>query len=233
MNITYEKQHLSEVKSNIISVISQMNAKHSKSRINFLVSIFYLFLGIKGRMNFLQFSRYGKFDEKTYRNNFQQNFDFLQFNQILLDNESTKVCAIAFDPSYISKSGKQTPGVGRFWSGVAGASKWGLEFCGIAALDKEKHTAYHLDSFQTIEVKEQESLVDFYARKLIERKNSLLSISNYIVADAYFSKENFVSTMTNNDFEVISRLRDDADLLYLYKENSVQGEGDLKNMTEK
>lgn len=79
-----------------------------------MVSIFYLFLGIKGRLNFLQFSRYGSYNEKTYRNNFQEAFDFLQFNKILLDTQSTQVCAIAFDPSYVSKSGKNTPGVGHF-----------------------------------------------------------------------------------------------------------------------
>lgn len=37
--------------------------------------------------------------------------------------------ALAFDPSYILKAGKKTPGVGYFWSGVAGRAKWGLEFC--------------------------------------------------------------------------------------------------------
>ncbi|EKF54418.1 hypothetical protein I215_12338 [Galbibacter marinus] len=34
---------------------------------------------------------------------------------------------IAFDPSYVSKSGKKTPGVGYFWSGSAARAKWGLE----------------------------------------------------------------------------------------------------------
>ena len=190
-----------------------------------MVSIFYLFLGIKGRLNFLQFSRYGSYNEKTYRNNFQEAFDFLQFNKILLDTQSTQVCAIAFDPSYVSKSGKNTPGVGHFWSGVAGSSKWGLEFCGIAALDKENHTAYHLDAFQTIGIYEGESLVDFYARKIIERKDMLGSISRYVVADAYFSKKNFVNVMNENDFEVISRLRDDADLLYLFEGEQTKGRG--------
>ena len=57
---------------------------------------------------------------------------------------------------------------------------------GIAALDKESHTAHHLDAFQTIGIYEGESLVDFYARKIIERKDMLGSISRYVVADASF-----------------------------------------------
>ena len=190
-----------------------------------MISIFYLFLGIKGRMNFLQFSRYSDYNEKTFRNNFQKEFDFLQFNKVLIDTQSTKVCAIAFDPSYVSKSGKKTPGIGYFWSGSASASKIGLEFCGIAALDKENHTAYHLDAFQTVGVEETESLVNFYARKIIERKDMLLPISQHLVADAYFSKKNFLDAMTQNEFHVISRLRDDADLQYLFKGEQPSGRG--------
>jgi len=58
-------------------------------------------LGIKGRLNFLQFSIYGDYDEKNYRNNFQEALDLLAFNKTLLDTQSTQVCAIAFDPSYV------------------------------------------------------------------------------------------------------------------------------------
>ena len=58
--------------------------------------------------------------------------------------------AIAFDPSYISKSGKKTPGLNYFWSGVAGKTKWGLEIGGIAAIDIDNHTAFHLEAVQTL-----------------------------------------------------------------------------------
>ena len=33
---------------------------------------------------------------------------------------------IAFDPSYIPKADKSTYDRGRYWSGAAGAAKWGL-----------------------------------------------------------------------------------------------------------
>jgi len=39
MNKLHKTQHLSEVKSNLISVISQTNVKMNKSRVNFVVSI--------------------------------------------------------------------------------------------------------------------------------------------------------------------------------------------------
>ena len=123
---------------------------------------------------------------------------------------------MAFDPSYICKAGKKTPGVGYFWSGVAGRAKWGLEFCGLAVLDVSRKTAFHLFGFQTIALNDQETLIEFYTRKLLECKESLLQISKYMVADAYFSKSKFVQPFIKAGFQVVSRLRDDADLQYIH-----------------
>jgi hypothetical protein len=36
-------------------------------------------------MNFLQFERFGKLDEQTYRNHFEKKFDFMEFNKILIN----------------------------------------------------------------------------------------------------------------------------------------------------
>ena len=47
--------------------------------------------------------------------------------------------AIAIDPSYIPKSGKKTPHIGRFWSGCAGAVKHGIEVMGIGLIDISKN----------------------------------------------------------------------------------------------
>lgn len=133
--------------------------------------------------------------------------------------------ALAFDPSYISKAGKKTPGVGYFWSGVAGRTQWGLELCGLAVLDLTRKTAFHLFGFQTIDLKDGETLVEFYARRLLERKEALLEISKYMVADAYFSKSTFIWPFVDAGFDVISRLRDDADLQYIFTGQQKKGRG--------
>lgn len=44
-----------------------------------------------------------------------------------------------------------------------------------------------------------------------------MSVSNYIVADAYFSKYSFTQGLQNLGFHVISRPRDYFNLLYLYQ----------------
>ena len=43
----------------------------------------------------------------------------------------------------------------------------------------------------------------------------ILSITRYVVADAYFSKKNFVEKILQCSLHLISKLRDDADLSYL------------------
>jgi len=187
-----------------------------------------LFLSIKGKINFLQLARFSGKCEQRFRYFFETGFDFLSFNKALIQRCVKGKTAIAFDPSYISKSGKKTPGVGYFWSGCSGRAKWGLEFCGLAVLDLTRQTAFHLNGFQTVDLKDAETLIEFYSKKLLERKTDLLSISKYIVADAYFSKLTFIKPLTLEGFQIVSRLRDDADLQYLFYGQQKQGRGRKK-----
>lgn len=47
-------------------------------------------------------------------------------------------------------------------------------------------------------------------------KDRLLTISKYVVADAYFAKSTFAQGVTDLGFHLVSRLRDDANLMYIY-----------------
>ena len=183
----------------------------------FLIETFTLLLSIKGRINFLQLERYGKYTEQRYRQQFEKPFTFLDFNKELIAEHGSGHYVIAIDPSFINKAGKKTPGVGYFWSGCAGQVKRGLEITGIAAIDIDNHTGFHLEAVQTV-IKEGDgrTLTELYAAILSERKESLLSISTVVVADAWFAKKAFVQGMLDNGFQFISRLRDDANLKYLY-----------------
>lgn len=195
----------------------------NKRRKDFLLEVFVLMLSIKGRINFLQLSRYGNFKEQRYRQQFEKQFDFLEFNKQLVLSQGGGKYAIAFDPSYINKSGKSTPGVGYFWSGVAGHAKWGLE---IAAIDIENHTAHHLEAVQTFTNNNTEfTLTDWYANIITTRKDQLNQISNLIVADAWFSKRKFTDEIISAEMNLISRFRNDADLLYLFRGQHSGGRG--------
>lgn len=191
----------------------------------FILEVIGLFLCIKGCINFLQLGRFRMHQEQKYRGQFENSFDFISFNKELILDQGSGHFTIAFDPSYISKSGKSTPGVGYYWSGVAGRSKWGLEIGGIAVIDIDNHTSFHLEAIQTPNDLKSQSLLEYYASTLIDRKESLLSISKYVVADAYFSKKPFVSQLCDNDFELVSRLRNDAFLRYEFKGEQKLGRG--------
>jgi hypothetical protein len=195
-------------------------ANINKWRKDFMIEVFMLFLSIKGRINFFQLERYGQFSEQRYRQQFEKPFDFMEFNKQLAISNGSGRFVIAFDPSYISKSGKLTPGLGRYWSGCAQTSKWGLEISGIAVVDVDNNFAFHLEAVQTPGSKgdpnSDENLLDWYGNVLFERKDTLSQLSSYIVADAYFAKKPFVDKVLSMKMHLVSRLRDDADLKYLF-----------------
>ena len=75
-------------------------------------------------------------------------------------------------------------------------------------------------------------LLEHYSNVIIERKQQLQQISKYVVVDIYFSKEPFISAMSISGFEVVSRLRTDAYLQYLFtgKPRKFYGKVDYNNL---
>ena len=188
----------------------------------FLLHLFVLWLSMEGRHNFVNMARYGDFVESTYRNNFARPVNFLDINLQLVKDNLSGNRTLNFDPSFLSKSGKCTDGVGRFWSGCAGEVKRGLEFSGLAAVDLEDKTALHVLAVQTVKRDSDESLLDYYASIITINADKLMEVSKYVAADAYFSRKPFVDQLSNSGFELVSRLRTDAYLRYFYsgpKEN--------------
>ena len=107
---------------------------------NFLTDTLLMFALLPRKVNFTQLEIYGKYCEKTYRSRFSKSFEWADFN-IELSSRLFKAGdrkAIAIDPSYISKSGKHTHGIGRFWSGCAQQVKHGLEILGIGLIDIDR-----------------------------------------------------------------------------------------------
>jgi len=80
----------------------------NKARKDFMISVLWHILSIKGRINFLQLGRFSTYCEQTHRIHFEQQFDFFDFNKQLTEKIISDDCIIAFDPSYIPKSGKLT-----------------------------------------------------------------------------------------------------------------------------
>ena len=196
-------------------------------RKRFLIHIFILLLSIKGRSNFLNMSRIGEYSEKSYRLHFEQSFDFFTFNKHLIGQFCSDHRIIAGDCSYIPKSGKHTPHIGKFWSGCASKACRGLEISSLAVVDIENNTAMQLDCRQTPgDLKDEASRVDFYLQQVVDKKDELKELADYIANDGAYAKKKYVDGIVEQtDLHLICKLRKDADLRYLYTGPKSRGKG--------
>ena len=87
----------------------------------FTPTLFVTILVLRGRVNFRNLSRYCDYSERTIARQFRKPFDWPDFHQRVLmtalDPHSELISA--HDASFISKSGKQTFGLGHFFNGCA------------------------------------------------------------------------------------------------------------------
>ena len=135
-------------------------AKLTKSFEKILIEVIILLMVIPRKINITQMGRYDSHVEQTYRNAFgfkkSNSIDWLKLNVSLAKRFFGKQgrWAIAIDPSYISRAGKKTPHVGRFWSGCTHSVKHCIEimvFGLISIVDKD---CMMLKAFQSISNKE-------------------------------------------------------------------------------
>ena len=210
----------------ITYAVKNSAAKLTKSFEKILIEVIILYMIIPRKVNFTQMERYGSHDEQTYLNNFGKKksecIDWLKLNVSLAKRyfgENGRR-AIAIDPSFISKSGKKTPHIGRFWSGCAQAVKHGLEIMGIGLIDIDANDCIMLRAHQSLTGKElglrDKSMTDFYISVIKRYRKELLKLSTLIVADAYFSTSTFVNGIKKYGFSLVSRFRDNACLYYVY-----------------
>ena len=123
----------------------------SKPQRKFLLTLFTTILIARGKINFRNLSRYSDVSEETYSRHFAKPFDFVAFNREVINaaigTESERI--IAFDPSFVSKSGKKTYGLDYFWNGCHNRTEKGLEISSVAIVDIEENTGFALSVRQT------------------------------------------------------------------------------------
>ena len=203
-------------------ILSQMSIP--KPQLKFLLILFSTIMILRGRMNYRNMSRYSILHEKSFSRNFKKPFDFTELNhRLILETipEANKKMA-AIDASFVPKSGKHSYGIDYFWSGVAGKSKKGQEISSLAIVDLDYNTAYNLSVEQTpsgSEIgKKEENRIDFYLQQIQRNQNYLRAhCILYIATDGFYSKTRFIDGLVGLGFHQVGRLRDDANLRYLYK----------------
>jgi len=198
----------------------------TKPKIKFMTTLFSTILAVPGKINFRNMSRFCSYSEKTFSRNFRKTFNFIQFNLLSLKSilEQFNTLIVAIDCSFISKSGKKTYGFGKFFNGSAKRAEKGLELCLVSLVVPIINTAFSLSAKQTPGDNEfksnsknkDETRVDFYLQCLKDVAKQLPEKIKYCVADGFFSKKKFVGGVLSIGLQLISKLRKDANLRFLY-----------------
>ena len=133
----------------------------AKPQKKFLVTLFLTILLMRGKVNFRNMSRYSDLNEKSYSRHFRKSFDFVDFNkQLIAESVPSYHEKIAvMDCSFITKSGKETYGLGFFYDSCQDRAAKGLELSNLAVIDVTDNTGYSLSAWQTPPQAEIEKLI--------------------------------------------------------------------------
>jgi Transposase DDE domain len=147
---------------------------------------------------------------------------------------------LAVDATFNEKSGRCTPDLDWFYNGKTQQVEKGLEWSVVAVVDLKQNTAYALSAQQTdgsipqrvkaavAEGKVCGSRVDFYLGHLAYCQNHVPKRVQYIVADSFYSKRKWVDGVITLGWNAIGKLRQDANLKYLYRGKRRLGPGRQK-----
>ena len=215
--------------STLVSASLQKFETISKPRFNFFSTIIELWLGLPVRYTMLNLGRIGGYCEKSIRLHFEKFFDFVSFNTGVIKGSCGKELIAAFDPSYIPKSGKRTPGLGRWWSGKDQCTLKGLEISCLSIVDVSAGTAMSLEAVQTpskevLQARKQ-NLVSHYVSIITKQMPTLKQMVEYLAADGYFMKHDFIIPLLEEGIHIITKMRPDANLRYTYNGPKQSGRG--------
>ncbi len=206
-------------------ILKQMLAVGQPQR-QFLETLFATILALRGRVNFRNLSRYCDYSERTISRQFRADFDWPDFHQRVmnaaLDPRSELISAQ--DASFIPKSGKQTFGLGRFFNGCANRAERGLEISTLAVVDVTRRCAFTVACAQTPPgdaaaaraPHEEETRIDFYKQQLRDERHRLPQSVKYHCVDGYFAKKKYMDEVVSLELHPITKLRCDANCLFLY-----------------
>ena len=204
-------------------ILKQMPGLGQPQR-KFLATLFVTILVLRGRVNFRNLSRYCDYSERTIARQFRRPFDWPDFHQRVLMTALAPHSELisAHDASFLAKSGKQTFGLGHFFNGCASRAERGLEISTLAVVDVTRRCAFTLASAQTppgeaaTQAEPEATRVDFYTQQLRAHRHRLPSRVKYHCVDGYYAKKKYIDEVVSLDLHAITKLRSDADCLFLY-----------------
>ncbi|MGV0029430.1 transposase [Phormidesmis priestleyi] len=186
-----------------------------------LTMLFATILITCGKVNFTNLSRYSALSEKTYRRVFAKRFNFAVFNQAVIQAvvpESSALIAV-MDGSFIAKSGKKTFGLDLFYNGSHSRVEKGLEVSLVGVVDVQSEVGYALLAEQTFDQAAFPELtrMDYYLYHLEIARPHLPAQVQYLAVDGAYAKQPFVTGAVALNLHVISKLRRDANLQFVFE----------------
>lgn len=200
----------------------------------FLVELFQAVFALRGRVNFTNLARFSPLHEQTFRRHFRKAFAWVGFNLTLLRlcRHPREELIGVFDCSFLPKSGKKTWGLDKFFSSAAGGARQGLEVSVLGVIGTRSRRAFGLDVTQTpagLSAQEDDgySRVNVYGEQFHDLAERLaqagLSVA-YWVGDGYYAKlKIFRAVVDRVGAHLITRMRQDGNLRYLYHGPPKQG----------
>jgi hypothetical protein len=196
----------------------------AKPQAKFIEVLIATILALRGRVNYRNLSRYCFYSQRTLARQFQCQFSWSMFNHLTMKSalKPSSTLIAAQDATFIPKSGKKTYGLDRFFNGCSGRAERGLEVSTLAVVDVTGNCAYTLAASQTPPQQElakadkELSRVDFYLAQLQKHRPMLPTAVKYLAADGFYAKQKYVDGVRACDLHLITKLRVDANLRYLY-----------------
>jgi DDE superfamily endonuclease len=209
----------------VTDILQQMPAIRQSQR-KFLAGLFATILALRGRVTGRNLSRYCDYSERTIARQFRASFDWPEFHPrvmtAVLDPGSELISGQ--DASFIPKSGKQTFGLGHFFNGCANRAERGLELATLAVVEVPRRCAFTLAVAQTPpgkadvrkDKREEETRMDVYQQQLHDQRHRLPAGIRYHCVEGYFAKQKYVDEVVALNLPPITKLRHDANCLFLY-----------------
>ena len=211
----------------------------TKPQQKFLCHMMRLMLMLPGRVTFRNLSRYSPYHERTFARWFARDVDFVTLNHAAIVEvvPPSHEHILAFDPSFVPKSGKHTYGLDMFWNGAHSRAEKGMELATLAWIDVTHNSAYTLSVEQTSPAPQsgtEETRIDTYLAHIARVVTTQpLQALKYLTVDGYFSKKKFIDGICALDLQVIGKLRRDAHLRHLYSGPRRDGPGRPKTYAGK
>ena len=209
----------------VTNILKQMPGVRQPQR-KFLAVLFTTILALRGRVNFGNLSRYCAYSERTMARQFRTTFAWPDFHQRVITTtlDPHSELSSAQDASFVPKSGKQTFGLGHFFNGCANRAERGLEISALAVVDVTRRCAFTLAVAQTppgkdhatSKAEEDETRGDFYTPQLRDPRKRLPQRSKYHCVEGYFAKKKYLDEVVDLKLPPITKLRGDANCLFLY-----------------